>query len=53
MLLSGSEMILGLYELACDVARDGGTYGHLVSMIQSVVKKHQTDVSGTMLISTE
>ena len=24
----------GLYELACDVARDGGTYGHLVSMIQ-------------------
>ena len=24
----------GLYNLACDVASDGGTYGHLVSMIQ-------------------
>ena len=29
----------GLYELACDVARDGGTYGHLVSMIQECSKE--------------
>ena len=29
----------GLYELACDVARDGGTYGHLVSIILECSKE--------------
>ena len=29
----------GLYELASDVARDGGTYGHLVSMILECSKE--------------
>ena len=33
----------GLYELACDVARDGGTYGHLVSMIHDSGSKETPD----------
>jgi len=33
----------GLYELACDVARDGGTYGHLVSMIHDAGSKETPD----------
>jgi len=33
----------GLYELACDVARHGETYGHLVSMIHDAGSKETPD----------
>ena len=33
----------GLYDLACETARDGGTYGHLVSMILDCGSKETPD----------
>jgi len=33
----------GLYNLACDVARDGGTYGHMVSIIHDAGSKETPD----------
>jgi len=33
----------GLYELACDVAREGGTYGHMVSIIHDAGSKETPD----------